>query len=126
MTTNYLALVAEHAFTVTAQQREMNRQLIDITYSRDLEAASNAQVLRYRELIEQELAEEAANAKDLSESEIAGIKAVNKRRNDAKNASAKKLKPQDLFASQPEEEDEVSFGVSTPPHGRARAWRKIG
>jgi len=36
------------------------------------------------------------------------------RRNDAKNASAKKPKPQDLFASQPEEEEEVSFGVSTP------------
>eukprot|EP00798_Chlamydomonas_sp_ICE-L_P023822 gene23822-9386_t len=95
----------------------MNRQLIDITYRRDLEAPSNAQVLRHRELIEQELAEEAANAKDLSESEIAAIKAANKRRNDAKNASAKKPKPQELFASQPEEEDEVSFGVSTPMGG---------
>eukprot|EP00798_Chlamydomonas_sp_ICE-L_P009072 gene9072-16198_t len=38
-----------------------------------------------------------------------------KRRNDAKNASAKKQKPQDLFASQPEEEEEeVSFGMSHP------------
>eukprot|EP00798_Chlamydomonas_sp_ICE-L_P011436 gene11436-17117_t len=92
----------------------MNRQLIDITFRRELEAASNAQVLRHRELIEQELAEEAANAKDLSESDLAAIKAANKKRNDAKNASAKKPKPQDLFASQPEEEDEVSFGVSTP------------
>ena len=78
MTTNYIKLVAEQPCIVTAQQREMNKQLIDIMYRRDLEAASNAQVLRHRELIEQELAEEAANAKDLSESEIAAIKAANK------------------------------------------------